>query len=67
MADPEQATETPAEAPAPAKRKRTYDPRKSVYVYHVDSGEKRPDPVPETWLDGRFPQYSETPPKKAGK
>jgi hypothetical protein len=46
---------------------RKYDPRKKVYVYDNTTGEKLPNPVPETWLDGRFPNLSETPSKKAGK
>lgn len=47
---------------------RTYDPRKKVRVYNTVTGAKLPNPVPETWLDGRFPQLSETPSlKKAGK
>lgn len=46
---------------------RKYDPRKLVYVYDTDSGAKLPNPVPETWLDGRFPHLSLTPSKKEGK
>lgn len=46
---------------------RKYDPRKLVYVYDTVSGDKLPNPVPETWLDGRFPNLSLTPSKKAGK
>lgn len=46
---------------------RKYDPRKFVDVYNVESGKKLGRPVPETWLDGRFPQISETPSSKAGK
>lgn len=46
---------------------RKYDPRKLVYVYDNTTGEKQVNPVPETWLDGRFPHLSETPSKKAGK
>lgn len=46
---------------------RKYDPRKKVYVYNTETGAKLPNPVPETWLDGRFPQLSATPSKKAGK
>jgi len=46
---------------------RQYDPRKLVYVYDKSTGEKQPNPVPETWLDGRFPNLTETPSKKAGK
>jgi hypothetical protein len=44
-----------------------YDPRKLVYVYDSDTGKKLDRPVPQTWLDGRFPHLSETPSKKAGK
>jgi hypothetical protein len=46
---------------------RKYDPRKFVYVYDTETDDKLNDPVPETWLDGRFPQLSLTPSKKAGK
>ena len=46
---------------------RKHDPRKLVYVYNTETGDKLPNPVPETWLDGRFPQLSLTPSKKAGK
>ncbi|QFG09556.1 hypothetical protein HYQ00_gp12 [Arthrobacter phage TripleJ] len=46
---------------------RKHDPRKLVYVYDKTTGDKLPNPVPETWLDGRFPNLSETPSKKAGK
>lgn len=45
----------------------TYDPRKSVYVYDAATGEKLDRPVPENWLDGRFPHLKETPSKKVGK
>lgn len=56
----------PETAPEPAIR--TFDPRKKVYVYNTETGNKLPHPVPETWLDGRFPQLSQTPSlKKAGK
>jgi len=63
---------TPSEAPdavtEPAiTETRKFDPRKLVYVYEKDSGNKLDRPVPETWLDGRFPQLSETPSSKAGK
>lgn len=46
---------------------RPFDPRKSVYVYDTDTGKKLDRPVPETFLDGRFPQLKEVPSKKAGK
>ncbi|WP_314325439.1 hypothetical protein [Paenarthrobacter ilicis] len=46
---------------------RTYDPRKLVHVYDKETKEKQPNPVPETWLDGRFPRLAEVPSKKAGK
>ena len=55
---PELAKETP----------RTYDPRKWVRVYDKTTGSKLPNPVPETWLDGRFPNLSLVPSqKKVGK
>lgn len=50
-----------------AEAARKFDPRKFVYVYDAESGKKLDRPVPETWLDGRFPQLSETPSSKAGK
>jgi hypothetical protein len=56
----------PESAPESANT-RTHDPRVMVYVYDTATGDKLPNPVPETWLDGRFPQLSETPSKKAGK
>lgn len=40
---------------------RVYDPRVWVDVYDVTTGKKLDQPVPETWLDGRFPQLSEFP------
>ena len=51
-----------------AKPSRSFDPRVRVHVYDATSKEKLPNPVPETWLDGRFPQLRQTPSsKKAGK
>ena len=66
MANPKPADSgAPESVPEVAPRK--YDPRKLVYVYSTDTGKKLSHPVPETWLDGRFPQLSETPSQKAGK
>jgi hypothetical protein len=62
--DAKAAAEPTAETPNAGRR---YDPRVMVYVYDTETGDKLPNPVPETWLDGRFPQLSETPSKKAGK
>ena len=56
----------PESAPEPVKP-RTHDARKFVYVYDKSTGAKLGNPVPETWLDGRFPQLSLIPSKKAGK
>lgn len=64
MATTPEADEPTAAIPRNARK---HDPRKSVYVYDTTTGNKLPNPVPETWLDGRFPQLSETPSKKAGK
>lgn len=61
------ATDSTAAETATPKTARKYDPRKMVYVYDKESGKKLDRPVPETWLDGRFPNLSETPSKKAGK
>lgn len=67
MANPKPTdSDAPEKATEPAKR--TYDPRKTVYVYDTKTGNKLTHPVPETWLDGRFPQLKEVPStKKAGK
>lgn len=40
---------------------RTHDPRVMVYVHDTNTGKKLDRPVPETWLDGRFPQLSQNP------
>lgn len=58
---PESALELAKESP------RTYDPRKWVHVYDAVTGDKLPNPVPEHFLDGRFPRLKEVPSKKAGK
>ena len=52
---------------APVAAPRAYNPRKWLYVYDAITGEKLPNPVPEHFLDGRFPRLRETPSKKAGK
>lgn len=69
MAENKTVTEpaTPATVAAVQEPKRRLDPRKKVYVFDKNTGQKLDDPVPETWLDGRFPQLSETPSTKAGK
>lgn len=45
----------------PTAPRRTYDPRVMVHVYDSDTGRKLDRPVPETWLDGRFPQLLQNP------
>lgn len=55
-----EAVQEPAETPTDTARER-------VYVYDKNTGEKLRNPVPRSWLDGRFPNLSETPSKKAGK
>lgn len=77
MATPKQVTEPattvarvtePAVPELPDAPARTYDPRKKVTAYDNVTGQKLPAPVPETWLDGRFPRLEETPSsKKEGK
>lgn len=68
VTEPATPVDTVTEPAIPEKVEgRKYDPRKFVYVYNTETGEKLNDPVPETWLDGRFPQLSLTPSKKAGK
>lgn len=72
MATPEKVTEpaTPAvvaRVTEPAKPHRTYDPNKKVRVYDKTTNEMILRPVPETWLDGRFPNLVEAPSSKAGK
>lgn len=66
MANPKPAAfVAPENVTEPAPRK--YDPRKWVHVYDSVSGVKLPNPVPEHFLDGRFPRLKETPSKKVGK
>ncbi|TLK56316.1 hypothetical protein [Glutamicibacter sp. V16R2B1] len=70
MATKKQVTE-PAEAPATDQQTepaRVYDPNKSVKVYDKNTGEVLRRTVPETWLDGRFPNLKAAPSnKKEGK
>lgn len=67
VTEPATPVDTVTEPAIPEKVEgRKYDPRKKVYVYDTETGQKLNDPVPETWLDGRFPQLSLTPSKKAG-
>lgn len=54
-------SELEAEPAAAEPEERVYDPRVWVDVYDVTTGKKLDQPVPETWLDGRFPQLSESP------
>ncbi len=51
---------------AEEKASRSYDPRVRVSVYDATTKEKLPNPVPETWLDGRFPQLKQVPSTKKG-
>lgn len=67
MATPKTADSgAPENAPETATT-RTESPRKWVKVYDTNSGNKLPNPVPEHFLDGRFPHLKEVPSKKAGK
>ena len=50
----------------PAKPDRAYDPRKKVRVMDAKTKQVVRRTVPETWLDGRFPNLVETPSQKAG-
>ncbi|RAX50861.1 hypothetical protein DQ353_00210 [Arthrobacter sp. AQ5-05] len=50
----------------PAKPDRVYDPRKKVRVMDAKTKQVVRRTVPETWLDGRFPNLVETPSQKAG-
>ena len=62
MATPTRVTEPAAPAPdVITEPERTYDPRVRVYVYDSTTGRKLDDSVPETWLDGRFPQLTQNP------
>ncbi|ALE91820.1 hypothetical protein AOC05_04945 [Arthrobacter alpinus] len=70
MANPKTADSGAPEKPlelAKEAEPRTFDPRKWVHVYDAESGKKLPNPVPEHFLDGRFPNLQETPSKKEGK
>lgn len=65
-ATPVEASE-PVIEPAIPDNAVKHDPRKLVYVTDTTSGTDLPNPVPQTWLDGRFPHLKATPTKKAGK
>lgn len=69
MATTKQVTEpaTPAVLANVTEPERTYDPRKKVKVYDTKTKQVVNRPVPETWLDGRFPNLAEAPSSKAGK
>ena len=72
MATPKQVTEpaTPtvvANVTEPAQPDRAYDPRKKVKVYDTNTKQVVRRPVPETWLDGRFPNLAPVPSQKEGK
>ena len=68
MATPKQVTEpaTPTVVAKVAEPARTYDPNKTVRVYDKTTKQVVDRPVPETWLDGRFPRLVEAPSSKAG-
>ena len=68
MATPKQVTEpaTPNVAQV-TEPERTYDPRKKVRVYDKTTKQVVRRPVPETWLDGRFPHLAAVPSSKEGK
>ncbi|PRB78244.1 hypothetical protein CQ012_02315 [Arthrobacter sp. MYb214] len=72
MATPKQVTEpaTPAvvaRITEPSQPDRVYDPRKKVKVYDTNTKQVVRRPVPETWLDGRFPNLAPVPSSKEGK
>ena len=69
MATPKQVTEpaTPTAAAHVTEPERTYDPNKKVRVYDKTTKQVVRRPVPETWLDGRFPHLAPVPSSKEGK
>lgn len=62
----EPATAEVATVTEPAQSERVYDPRKMVRVMDAKTKQVIRRTVPETWLDGRFPNLVETPSQKAG-
>ncbi|HAY43702.1 MAG TPA: hypothetical protein DCY59_09195 [Micrococcaceae bacterium] len=70
MATQKQVTEPAASVvdavTEPAQPERVYDPRKMVRVMDAKTKQVIRRTVPETWLDGRFPNLIETPSQKAG-
>lgn len=68
MANPKPADSGAPEKPLELAKEtpRTYDPRKKVRVMDKKSKTVVRRLVPETWLDGRFPDLVETPSQKAG-
>lgn len=78
MATPKQVTEPAAVAdsmsihsvqePAKPAQRHDYDPNKRVKAVDKSTGEVLRRSVPETWLDGRFPNLKAAPSnKKEGK
>ncbi len=72
MATPKQVTEpaiptATAHVAEPAGADRIYDPNKKIRVADKTTGKVVDRPVPETWLDGRFPNLKVVPSSKAGK
>lgn len=69
MATPKQVTEpaTPAVVARITEPARKYDPNKKVRVYDKTTKQVVRRPVPETWLDGRFPNLAPVPSSKEGK
>ena len=73
MATSANPSSTPAKVTEPAREPETTtsplpDTRKLVRVRDTKTGEIMSRPVPETWLDGRFPNLKAVPStQKAGK
>ena len=66
MATQKQVTEpaTPAVVEQVTEPARTFDPKKKVKVIDKKTKQVLERPVPENWLDGRFPQLELAPSEK---
>lgn len=68
MANPKQSDSGAPENVPETATTRTDGSQKWVKVYDTNSGNKLPNPVPEHFLDGRFPHLKKVPSsKKEGK
>ena len=67
MATPRQVTEPATHTVVSNVTEPARNPNKKVKVYDIKTKKIVDRPVPETWLDGRFPNLAPVPSSKEGK